>query len=78
MKKSALVLSLVVLMTMFAFVGCGENDGNTSTNDNGTITEEHTDNIIDETEKGVDDLGNDIKNGAEDIVDDTENMLGRY
>jgi hypothetical protein len=68
LKKSALVLSLVVLMTMFTFVGCGENDGNTSTNDNGMITEENTDNIIDETEKGVDDLGNDVKNGAEGFV----------
>ena len=76
MKKSALVLALVLMMTMSTFVGCGENskDSNSMV-ENGTITEEPTDNIVDEKEKGVDDLGNDIKDGAEDLVDDTEDVL---
>ena len=76
LKKSALVLSLVVLMTMFTFVGCGGNDdSNNGTTENGTTIEKNDEGIIDETEKGVEDLGEDVKNGAEDIVDDTENML---
>lgn len=76
MKKSALVLSLVVLMTMFTFAGCGEKDtNNNGMQENGTTIEENNDGIIDETEKGVKDLGDDIEQGAEDIVDDTEDVL---
>ena len=45
LRKSALVLSLICLMTMFVFVGCGGNNDNNGTTDNGTVVEEHTDNL---------------------------------
>lgn len=74
MKKSALVLSMMLALSLFMFTGCGGND-QADMNGNGTTTEQNDGSIVDETEKGVDDMGNAVEDGMEDMADDAEDMM---
>ena len=74
LKKSAFVLAMMLMLSLFTFVGCGENDKSGDMTDNNTITE-NNDGIVDETEKGVDDLGNAAEDGVDDLADDAEDLV---
>lgn len=85
MKKSAFVLAMMLALSVFTFVGCGNDDGNVNDGgmeDNGAVTEQTDSNdkdngggVVDETEKGLDDMGDAARDGAEDLVDDAKDMV---
>lgn len=77
MKKSVIALSLMMALSLFTFVGCGNNDGNNDMTDNGTVTEQTDNNggIVDETEKGINDMGNAVEDGVDDMADGARDMV---
>lgn len=74
MKKSAFVLAMMLALSVFTFVGCGENDKDNGMTDNNTITEQN-DGVVDETEKGVDDMGDAARDGVDELADDAKDLV---
>ena len=76
MKKSALVLSMMLVLSLFTFVGCG-NDKATDMNGDEMKTEqnENSGSVVDETEKAVDDMGNAVEDGMDDVGDGVERTM---
>ena len=72
MKKSALVLAMMLALSLFTFVGCGNNKA-TDMNGNGMNTERNG-GVVNETEKAVDDMGNAVEDGVDDMGDAVEDM----
>jgi len=58
MKKFRIFLAMALCLSLLTFAGCGNTD-NTDTMDDGTVTEETTDNNGSDTDKGNDTNGTD-------------------
>lgn len=76
MKKTRILLAMLLAISVFAFAGCGDNDKNDSKVNDGTTVEQTTDKgsgAGEDLKNDAEDLGNDVKDGAEDMLDGTDN-----
>lgn len=90
MKKTRFWIAVCLLVTVFTFTGCGEEDKNNDAipdNQQNQTTQQDVGNngagdVRDETDKAAndvredaDDLGDDIKDGVDDAADDVKDAL---
>ena len=61
-KKTAVILAVVLLVSLFAFTGCADDEDGLSDSDQGSASQDIA--------EGADDIGDGIEKGAEDIGDD--------
>lgn len=75
MRKSRIIIAVLLALSVFAFTGCGD-DGDTATdNQDNTTVEETTDQMEqdgDTVKDDVEDMGEEVKDGAEDMADDLD------
>lgn len=73
MKKTRILLAMLLALSVLTFAGCGDNNKAGEGANNGTTIQETTDNAAENLKDDAEDLGNDVKNGAEDMLDGTDN-----
>ena len=75
------LLVLTLMLSVFTFVGCGNNDNETTTVESNTTdnNQSTTNNMNNNTDNNgnnnngvIDDIGDDIEDGVDDIVDDID------
>lgn len=74
MKKSRLILALLMILTMLVFAGCADTTDKGTTPDNGTTTQENgngtTGNgVKDDLENAGDNIRNDVDKAADNVKD---------
>ena len=61
-KKTAVILAALLIVSLFVFTGCANNDEPRNDGNQGSASQE--------IERGVDDIGDGIERGVDDIGDD--------
>lgn len=61
-KKTAVILAVVLLVSLFVFTGCADDENALGDGDQGSVSQDMA--------KGTEDIGDGIEKGAEDIGDD--------
>lgn len=76
LKKSAILLSMMLVFSLFTFTACGTGNNTNGAVDNGTTVEENTNGgVVNDVKDGVEDMGDAVEDGAEDLVNGTENLV---
>ena len=61
-KRTAVILTALLIVSLFIFTGCANNDDPLNDGNQGSASQE--------IERGVDDIGDGIERGVDDIGDD--------
>ena len=61
-KKTAVILAALLIVSLFVFTGCANNDEPRNDGNQGSASQD--------IERGVDDIGDGIERGVDDIGDD--------